>query len=87
MSNVYPFVKKEDFATQEQVEHLRWMFSPFEPSRDAFTLSKVTSTYEIMSFAERGCTLTAKDIHEYLSEIKRMPKTAHEMVASMMTAC
>ncbi|WP_413478578.1 hypothetical protein [Vibrio hibernica] len=87
MTNVYEFKKKEDYATIEQVEHLRWMFSPFNSNRDQFTLAKVSSTHQIMSFTDRGCTLSPKEIHEYLSEIKPMPKSAHEMVASMMTAC
>ncbi len=87
MTNVYQFKLKEEYATQEQVANLRWMFSPFSPGRDEFTISKIATTYQIMHFTDRGCTLTPKEIHEYLSEIKPMPKSAHEMVANMMTAC
>ncbi|WP_157946008.1 hypothetical protein [Vibrio gangliei] len=86
MTNVYPFTKPE-YATEDQVANLRWMFSPFDPSRDRFTIAKIATTYQIMHFADRGCTLTPKEIHEYLSEIKPMPTTAFKMVSNMMTAC
>lgn len=78
---------EQKFATMEQLEKLRWMFSPFAPNRDAITLAKVKFTYDIMNFAERGCHISPADIHAYLSEIKPMTQETYQALTHMMSVC
>ncbi len=74
----------QKLASLGQIEHLRWMFSPLASGRDEITLKQVDSVYNSVCFEKLGCQLTAQEIHEYLSEIKPMPKSAHDEIVNMV---
>lgn len=74
----------QELATEDEVKHLRIMFSPVAPGKDEITLKQVDFVYSMMGFGARKCSINSEQLHQYLSEIKPMPKATHEEISNML---
>lgn len=74
----------QEFATEDEVKHLRIMFSPVAPGKDEVTLKQIEFVYNLMGFGERKCSINPELLHQYLCEIKSMPKIEHQEISDML---
>ncbi|WED29863.1 hypothetical protein L3V77_20880 [Vibrio sp. DW001] len=72
-------------ASSEDVAYLRMHFSPFDSSKSAVCLKKITHLYTLFAGEQRGI-VHPRLIYEYLCEFKPLPKQGYDNILELLTA-